>query len=78
MPGNLDGERIGNRLARALLVLHPCRMRQRHPHGSSIDQKFNVDGVSMPRSNGNDQRLINAMNRLLAPAVSGSEILKHG
>ncbi len=78
MPGNLDGERIRDRLARAVLVLHPRRMRQRDPHSSSVDQKLDVDSVSMPRSNSNDQRLIDTVNRLLSPAVRSSEILKHG
>jgi hypothetical protein len=30
------------------------------------------------RCDGNDQRLVNAVNRLPGPAVDGSEVFKHG
>ena len=65
-------------LAGALLVLDPRRVRQRHPDGSSVDQKLDVDSISVPRGDRDDQRLVDAVNRLLRPAVGGSEILKHG
>ena len=51
MAGNLDGERIRDGLAAALLVLHPRRVRQGDPDDSSIDQKLDVDGVGVPRGN---------------------------
>src|SRR6202035_6056359 len=73
-----DSQRISDELAGALLVLHPGRMRQRHPDSSSVNQKLYVDSIGVPCGNGDDQRLIDAMNWLLGPAVGGGEILKHG
>src|SRR5205814_9698162 len=77
MPGNLNGEGIRNRAPSSLLVFHPGRMRQSHPHGAAIDKEFDVDRVSMAGRNGDNQGLINTVHLLLGPAVGGVEVLVH-
>src|ERR1039458_9855652 len=77
MPGNFYGQRIRDGLARALLVLHPRRVAQRHPNRFSVDQKLDVDGIGVTRGDGHDHRLIHAMNLLFGPAVGSGEISKH-
>jgi len=78
MAGDLDGERVRDRPSCALLIFDPRRMRQRDRNGRSPDQELNIDGVGMTRRDGNDQRLINAVNRFPGPAIDGSEVFKHG
>src|SRR6266404_2493908 len=77
MPGNLLRQRVGDKRASPLLILHPCRMRQRHPHRTPIHQEFDVHSIGMASGNRDDQSLIQAMDRLLGPAVSSSEVSKH-
>jgi len=76
--GDFYGQRIGDGLAGAPFVLHPCRMRQRDPDRSSIDQKLDVDRIGVTRGNGDDQGLVDAVDLLLRPAVGGGEVFKHG
>jgi hypothetical protein len=78
MPSNFHGERIRNGFAGALLVLHPGGVGQRHPDGSSVDQKLDIDGIGVPRGDGDDERLVDAVNLLLRPTIGGGEISKHG
>src|ERR1035441_412280 len=52
-------------------------MRQRHPHRTSLHQEFNVDGIRVTGGNGYDQRLIDAVDLLLRPAVGGLKITIH-
>ena len=54
VPGNLDGQRIGNDPAGAFLVLHPCWMRQRNPNGTPAGEKLYVDSVGAPGGNGDN------------------------
>lgn len=77
MPGNLDGQRIGDHFAGAILVLNPRRMRKSYPYWPSIYQKLDIHRVGMAGSNGNDQRLINAVHFFLGPAVHGVKISVH-
>jgi hypothetical protein len=77
MSRNLYGERIGNQLPGALLVLHPRGMRQGNPDRATVDQKLNVYRIRMPSGNGDDQRLIKAMHAFLGPAVHGMKIFIH-
>lgn len=77
MPGDLDGERIGNHLPGAILILHPCRMGENDPDRTPIRQKLDVNRIGVARGNGNDQRLINAVDLFLAPAVESVEIVVH-
>jgi hypothetical protein len=78
MPGDLDGERIRDRPSSALFILDPSGMGEGHRNSSAIDQELNIDGVGVTRRDGNDQRLIDAVNRLPGPAIDGSEVSKHG
>jgi hypothetical protein len=78
MPGDLDGERIRDRPSSALFILDPSGMRQRDRNGCAADQELNIDCVGVTRRDGNDQRLVNAVNRFPGPAINGSEVSKHG
>ena len=78
VPGNFHRELVRNHLAGAFLVFHPRGMRQRHPYGAPVHQKLDVNGVSVARSNGNNQRLVNTVHVVLGPAVYGVEVLIHG
>ncbi len=76
--GNLHSQRIGEVLAGALFVLHPGGMRERDPHRLAIHQELDVNGVSVPGRDRDNQRLIDAMNLLPGPALVGVEIVVHG
>jgi hypothetical protein len=52
-------------------------MRQGHPDGSSINEKFDVDCISVTRGDGDDQSLVNAVNRFLRPAIRSREVSEH-
>lgn len=78
MAGDLDGERIRDRSSRVLFVRDPSGMRQGDRNGRAPDQELDIDGVGVTRRDGNDQRLVNAVNRFPGPAVDGSEVFKHG
>ena len=78
MAGDLDGERVGDHLAGAVLVLHPGGMRERDPDFSPVDEELEVYGIGMARGYGHDHGLVDAVNLFLRPAVGGSEVLKHG
>jgi hypothetical protein len=52
-------------------------MRQRYPDPASIDEKLVVDRIGVACGDGDDLRLINAMDLLFCPAVSGGEVLEH-
>ena len=77
MPGNFDSQRIGNHLARAVLVLDPSRMWESDPNRAAIGEKLDVDGIGVARRNGDDHRLINAVDSLFGPAVKRVEIVVH-
>jgi hypothetical protein len=77
MSRSLDSQRIGDGATGALLVLHPCWMRQRNPNGASADQKFYVNSVSVPRGYCHDQSLIHTVKPLPSPAVYSVEVLIH-
>ena len=77
VPGDGDGQRIGNQLPLAVLVFDPRGTGQRHPHGAAIDQKLDIDRVGVPGGDGHDQSLIEAMDLLLAPTIDGVEIFVH-
>jgi len=78
MAGDLDGERIRHRPSSALFILDPSGMREGHRNRSAVDQELDIDGVGVTRRDGNDQRLVNAVNRFPGPAIDGSEVSKHG
>src|SRR5579872_2451535 len=76
--GNLDRERIGDHLSGALVVLNPRRARQDDPDGMAIDQKLDIDCVGVPRGDGDDQSLVEAVDFFPGPAVEHVEVLIHG
>jgi hypothetical protein len=78
MAGDFHRERIGDRLSGALFIFHPSGMWQRDPDGLAIDEKLDIHGIGVPRRDGNDQRLIDAVDLLFGPAVGGGEVGKHG
>src|SRR5579871_3503620 len=77
MAGDFYGERVGNVSAGALFVFHPRGMRQRDPNPAPVNQKLVVDGVSVAGGDGDDLRLIDAVDLFSRPAVRYGEILKH-
>ena len=77
MTGDLDSERIGDDLAGALVVFDPGRMRHSDPHGTAVGKKLDVDGVGVTRGNGDDKRLINAVDLFTGPAVVNAKVSVH-
>ena len=77
MPGRLDGKRVGYHPSGALLVLHPCWMRQSNPYGTPAGKKLYVNSVGVPGRNRDDQGLVNTMESLSGPAVGGVKVLVH-
>lgn len=77
MAGYFYGQRIGNRIAGAFFVFHPRRERQSYPNGFSIGQELDIDRIGVPRGHGNNERLVDAVNRFLGPAIGDGEIFKH-
>src|SRR2546428_407880 len=77
MSGNLNRQRISYRPPGSLLVLHPGRMRQRHPNRPPVYQEFNIDCIRMAGCDRHNQRLVNTVHLLFGPAVSGVKILVH-
>src|SRR5579884_3964044 len=67
--GNVDGERIGDDVAGALVVLDPGGMRERDPDGASVGEELDVDGVGVAGGDGDDECLVGAVNVLISPAV---------
>src|SRR6266567_1152227 len=78
MTGNFNSQRIGDHLARAVLILHPGGMRQGHPYWMPVHQELDIHGIGVSRGNGHDQRLVNTVDPFLAPTVNGVEVLIHG
>src|ERR1700729_2928340 len=78
MPGNLDGERIGNGLVSTILVLDPGGKGQGHPHRAAVDHKLYIHGIGMASGHRNDEGLIKTVNIFLGPAVTCVKILIHG
>jgi len=75
---DLDGQRVGDHLAGAPVVLRPGRVGQRDPHRAAIDQEFNVHRVGMAGGDGHDDGLIDAVQLFARPAVLHPKILVHG
>src|SRR5262249_19341192 len=69
---------VSNSLARALFVFVPSGKWQRHPDWTSIYQELDVRGIGVPRSHGDNQRLIDAVDLLFRPAVVSVEVAIHG
>jgi len=77
MSGDLDGQRVGDDFARAIPVFDPGWQRQSNPYRSALNKEFDVHRIGMAGSDGNNQRLINAVNFLLRPAIDGMEVSIH-
>jgi len=75
--GNLDGELVGDDLAGALLLLHPCGAGQGDPHGPAVDVKPNVYGVGVARGNRHDVGFPRAVKVFATPTVGHMEIFIH-
>jgi hypothetical protein len=78
MTCNFFRQRVGDQLSSSLLVLDPGWMRKGNPDGPVFDEEFNVYGVGVPRGDGHDEGLVNAMNLLFGPSVSCGEVSEHG
>ena len=44
----------------------------------AVNQELYVDGIGVARGYGDDQRLIDAMDLLLGPAIKGMKVAIHG
>jgi len=77
MTRNLDGHRICDYLARLVGVFDPRGMRKSDPYRPVADHELDVDSVGMSRGNGDDQRLILAVELRAAPLVGGVEVVIH-
>jgi hypothetical protein len=78
MPGDGDGERVSDDLGGVFLIFIPRHQRQSDPDRPSINQKLDVHGIGMPGGHGDNQRLINAVDLLLGPAIEGMKVAIHG
>ena len=77
VPGDFDGQRIGDDLAFPILVLHPGGTGERDLHRPPIDQKLDIHRIRVPGGDSYNQGLINAVHFLLGPAVNGVKVLIH-
>lgn len=77
MSGSLRSQRIRNYPPCALVVFHPCWMRQSDPYRTPADKKLYVNGIRVAGGNGDNQGLINAMQLLSGPAVGSVKVLVH-
>ena len=59
------------------IELHPRRMRESDPYRPVSDEKLDVDSVGVPGRNGDDERLILAVQRFAGPAVDGLKVVIH-
>ncbi len=76
-PRNLHRYLVGDHLPGALLLLHPCRARQRNGHAAPIHAEDYVHRVGVPGGNGHNVRLPHALQLFPGPAVGHAEILIH-
>src|SRR5438445_10525960 len=77
MTGNFNSQRIGDHLARAVLILHPGGMRQGHPYWMPVHQELDITAIAVPRGNGHNNGLVNTVNPFLVPTANGGESLTH-
>ena len=75
--GNFDGECVGDHLSTAFVIFDPGGMRKSDPDRAPVDQEFEIDRVGVPRRDGDDQGLVNAVDFFLAPAIDGFKIFVH-
>jgi len=75
--GDLDRQRIGDDLASALVVFNPGSVGQSDPYGTTVGKKLDVDGVGVARGNGDNKRLINAVDLFTGPAVVNAKVSVH-
>ena len=75
--GNLDGKRISDDSPGALVVFHPCWMRNRDPDRLAIYEKFYVHCIRVSHGNGNNERLVQAMEFVSTPTVGDVKVLVH-
>jgi hypothetical protein len=78
MAGGLRGERVGDGVAGAFLLLDPGKAGHSDPDGAVVDVKTDVDSVGMAGGDGDDVGLPAAVQHFSAPAVGGVEIFVHG
>jgi len=52
-------------------------VRNSDPNWPAIGQKFDIDGVSVSGSNGDNYRLIGAVDLFFRPPIFGYEIIVH-
>ena len=67
--GDLRGERIGDHVAGALFLLHPCMAGHGDPHRTAADVKPDIDSVGVARRDGDDVPDPAAVQIRAGPAV---------
>ena len=77
MASDFDGESVSEHLAGAIVVFHPGGKRKRDPDRMTVGEEFQIDGIGVARGDGNDERLVDAMDFLFRPAIEGLEVLVH-
>src|ERR1035437_5105444 len=75
--GDLCGQLVGDDLAGALLLFHPCGAGQGNPHGAAVDVESDIDGVGVAGGDGHHGALPAAVQVLAAPAVVYVKIFVH-
>lgn len=73
----LGGQSIRDYMACTLLLLNPGLRGQRNPNRTSIDLEADVDGISVPRSNGHNIRRPAAVQVFPGPGIRDVKILIH-
>ena len=64
MSCNLDRHGIGDDPSGLPIELHPCHVGKRDPHRPVANQELDINGISVPGRNRNNQGLVLAVQRL--------------
>lgn len=75
--GDFDGEFVGDHPASAVLIDLPRGQGQSDGDRASAHQEVDVDRIGVARGDGHDQRLVDAVQFLPAPAIGGAKAFVH-
>jgi hypothetical protein len=76
-PGSLCGEIVGDDVAGTALVLNPGQVGHGDPDGLAVDGKSDVGGVCVPRGDGDDGPLPEAVELFPGPTVGHFKVFIH-
>src|ERR1039458_6718628 len=77
MAGDFFRQGVGDQLAGTLLVFNPGRMWQGDPDWTSVHQELDIHRIGVPGGDGQDERVVEAVNLVFGTVVGIAEIVKH-